>query len=200
MTASRTNVRGFSLLELIIVLVIIGVMLAAITISLSDRRVDNLKLESQRLHALIQLASDQAVISNRELGLLLDDKGYQFLHLADDKWQLIPQQSSRRFVSRPWPEDVYSRIEVSGLYNQAPEDNRLLREQNQFEENQQEKFLLPQILMLSSAEVTPFKIRLGWDNDSPTYMEIRTAVDGTIELKGPVYEPLNSPWDLELQQ
>ena len=43
-------------------------------------------------------------------------------------------------------------------------------------------------------------IRLGWDFDDPTYIEIITEVDGSIVLRGPVYEALNSPWDPEWMQ
>ena len=207
MNYSPARVRGFSLLELIIVLVIIGVLLAAVTISITDRRLDNLKVEAQRLTALLQLAVDQAVIGNRELGFVIEDDGYHFLELDDEEqWQLIDTTRSRRFDSRVLSEGVYSRIQVSGLYNEEPEDNRLLRDENldedsdESEENEApQKPLRPQILMLSSGEVTPFKLRLGWDEGDPIFMQITTRLDGSIVLLGPIYEPLNSPWELDLQ-
>jgi len=95
------------------------------------------------------------------------------------------------------PDGVYTRIEVSGLYNEEAGENRLLQDDNinDDDDEESEKKLLPQIMMLSSAEVTPFKIRLGWDDGDPTFMQISTTIDGSIILQGPIYQPLNSPWD-----
>ena len=202
MNHSPARVRGFSLLELIIELVILGVLVAAVTISIADRRLDNLKLEAQRMTALLQLAVDQAVIGNRELGFLLEEEEYHFLELDDEEqWLLVDAQLSRRFGSRQMPDGVYTRIEVSGLYNEEAGENRLLQDDNinDDDDEESEKKLLPQIMMLSSAEVTPFKIRLGWDDGDPTFMQISTTIDGSIILQGPIYQPLNSPWDLDLE-
>ena len=202
----RKGNQGFSLLELIIVLVIIGVMIAAITISITDRRLDNLKLESERLQALILLAIDQAVITNKEIGLLIEDDGYKFLEYNDETWQEMDQQNSPRFVSRKLPEEVYARIQVAGLYNDDAETEYLVsKEAEPFADTDtqastQDPLPMPQVLMLSSSEVTPFIIRLGWDFDDPAYMEIITEVDGSIRLRGPIYEPLNTPWDADWLQ
>ena len=67
-------------------------------------------------------------------------------------------------------------------------------------ESDDEPLPTPQVLMLSSGEVTPFMIRLGWDFDEPAYMEIITEIDGSIVLRGPIYEPINGPWDPEWLQ
>ena len=201
------RVRGFSLLELIIVLVIIGIMIAAVTISITDRRQDNLKVEAQRLQALIKLAIDQAVINNREIGLLIEDDGYRFLEYNNDRWQQLTQRNSRRFAEWKLPEEVFARVQVAGLYNDdadtvylANKEDDSFAQEDPLAAEEEPKEPRPQILMLSSAEVTPFMIRLGWDFDDPTYIEIITEVDGSIVLRGPVYEALNSPWDPEWMQ
>ena len=195
MRHNRKSVGGFSLLELIIVLVIIGVLLAAVTISMSDRRLDNLKVDAQRIEALVKLAIDQAVINNREIGLLIEDDGYQFLEFEDENWRPLSTANARRFSGRKLAEGVYTRIQVAGFYNSEPETNLLGDDEEDSDDNNETNVKAPQILMLSSGEVTPFRIRIGWDFDDPAYMEIITEIDGSILLKGPIYDSLNGPWD-----
>ena len=190
--------RGFSLLELILVLVIIGIVLSAITLSITNRRLDNLQLEAQRLQALISMAVDQAVISNQEYGLTIDDSEYQFLIYDqsndDAKWVPVDDQLMRQFQVRTFPEGVSVRIQVAGLYGGQGNNGTLSPGQKEEEDESEEEPLVPQILILSSSEVTPFVIRLGYDDEEPAYFELRTEVDGSLTLSRTIYEPMDIGW------
>lgn len=202
MITMRGRQRGFSLLELILVLVIIGIVLSAITLSITNRRLDNLQLEAQRLQALISMATDQAVISNQEYGLSIDDSEYQFLIYDqgndEAKWVPVDDQSMRQFQTRKFPEGVSVRIQVAGLYGNSSDDEldngTLSPVQDEEDDESKEKPLLPQILMLSSAEVTPFVIRLGYDDEDPAFFELRTEVNGNLTLSRTIYEPMDIGW------
>ena len=197
------NQRGFSLLELILVLVIIGIILAAVTIGITDRRADNLKVEAQRLQALISLAVDQALLSNQEIGLVIDREQYAFLVWnEEEQWQLMNTDSASQFRQRKLMPDLDMLIEVAGLYGIEPDDNPLLTEQKDESEatSSDERIkisLKPQVLLLSSGEVTPFSLRLGFDDNQPVYMELKVDAFGQTEIKGPVYEPMNLDWQTQ---
>lgn len=81
MRASRSQ-RGFTLMELLVVMVLIGVVAGLASLSIGDGGERRLRSESERLAATLRLARDELLISgesDRALGLRRD--GYSFLQL-----------------------------------------------------------------------------------------------------------------------
>jgi len=80
----RTRQRGFTLIELAVIILIITIIIAAIGINLTRSDRDRVRDEAERLAVLIQAARDEAVLQGRVLVMELTDDGYRFLQLADD--------------------------------------------------------------------------------------------------------------------
>lgn len=76
--------KGFSLLEILIAMAIMAIMVAFALPNLGGSSDKLAKQEISRLVAAIELVRDQSILLNREFGLTIDDKGYQFLELVDD--------------------------------------------------------------------------------------------------------------------
>jgi general secretion pathway protein H len=77
---SRSRSRGFTLIEIMIVVVIIGVISAAVVLSVNlTGRDRDLEKESDRLLTLVNYAREQAELQTREYGVIFHDDGYQFL-------------------------------------------------------------------------------------------------------------------------
>lgn len=76
--------HGFTLIEVLVVIVIIGVMAAMIVVSMTmgDPRRELLK-EAERLRTVLALAAEEAVIQQVELGAEFTESGYRFL-----KWDM----------------------------------------------------------------------------------------------------------------
>jgi general secretion pathway protein H len=71
---------GFTLIEILVVCVIIGIVSAGLLLSLNlTGRDRDLEKESQRLQVLIDYAHEQAELQTREYGIMFRDDGYQFL-------------------------------------------------------------------------------------------------------------------------
>lgn len=81
------NKKGFTLIEVMVVIVIIAVMAAMIVVSvtLGDPRRE-LNTQAERLRTILSLAAEEAVIQQIELGAEFNEAGYRFL-----KWDL-PQE------------------------------------------------------------------------------------------------------------
>lgn len=90
MARALTGHRGFTLIEILAVLFIIGIVLTFATLSIGNRAAsDRLHHEARRLDSLMQLASQHAVIDGVEIGFDITPDGYQFLRLDTNGWTPI---------------------------------------------------------------------------------------------------------------
>ncbi len=164
--------HGFTLIEIMVVVVIVGTITTFAVLGLSMGRDDTVEREARRLHMVLELAAESALLEARELGLILEPDGYRFTELQDADWRGI-RQSDRRYLNpHTLPDQVRMEIEVEGL----PGD----REPGASEDDR------PGIMLLSSGEVTPFRLSLsdrGRRDD--THYLIRGDLTGRLTLELP---------------
>lgn len=119
----RRRHTGFTLLELLVVLVIIGITLSFAVLSLGLRGdQDIVREEGRRLAALIQLAGEEAILQGRQLALQVDTDGYRFLMLDKQRWQ--PIEGDELLRERSLPAGVRSQLYIEGLAQDQPQDQR----------------------------------------------------------------------------
>jgi general secretion pathway protein H len=80
---------GFTLLELLVVLVIVSIMLGAVALNANpgDRQV--LQNEAQRVALLLQLARDEAIVRNQPVAFETDNYRYRFLVRQNNDWRAV---------------------------------------------------------------------------------------------------------------
>ena len=149
---------GFTLLELMVVLVIIGIIFTFAMLSLGgDDLGELMEQETRRMVTLLELASDEAVLRGEELAVLFSEDGYEFLVLNEDLWQSTEEDGLLRAYTLP--ADIELRLEIEGeppiLTAAAAEAGEEVDE----EEDEEER-LQPQVFILSSGEMTPFTVIL----------------------------------------
>ena len=85
MKRSRYSNAGFTLIEVMVVMVIIAILVTTVSLSLKgDRVAEALGEEAKRLTALLNLAREEAVMRDRDLGLVLASDGYFFVQQANE--------------------------------------------------------------------------------------------------------------------
>jgi general secretion pathway protein H len=89
---------GFTLVELLVVLVIIGLMSAAVVLAMPDPR-GGLVAEAERFAARARAAQERAIMDNRSLALRLTAEGYTFERREKGAWQAIEQKP---FAAARW--------------------------------------------------------------------------------------------------
>jgi general secretion pathway protein H len=186
-TGSRSNVTrlpagrrhpaaGFTLLELMVVLVLIGIILTFAVLSLrGDKVAEAMERESQRLATLISLANDEAVLRGEELAIRFTETGYEFLVFSAAGWQQRADDNLLR--PRTLPPGMLVRVEVDGdppgLQRPAEDDD---------EEDRKKEVITPQVFILSSGEMTPFSAIFEADQSRYRY-HLGVSLFGESELE-----------------
>lgn len=89
--------RGFTLLELLVVLVIVGIMLGVVSFNAMPSARQALQNEAQRIALLLQLARDEAIVRNRPIAFEVDQYHYRFLiRTENNEWLPIEQEDMLR--------------------------------------------------------------------------------------------------------
>ncbi len=143
-SAAAGRSAGFTLLELMVVMVLIGIIFSFAVLSMrGDDVAEIMQQEARRLETLLALANDEAIVRGEELGVRFTDEGYEFLVLAQEGWQ-VPDDGLLKAYTLP--ADITMELELEG---DQSSDN---------EKPQPDTELPPQVLILSSGEMTPFAV------------------------------------------
>jgi len=150
---------GFTLLELLVVLVLIGIIFTFAMLSLGGDDIGELMdQESYRMMTLMNLASDEAVLRGEELAVLFSEDGYEFVVLNNEEGRWHRTEGDGLLKAYSLPADIELRLEMEGeppILTAAAkvdeEDDDTLGE---------DEDLQPQVFILSSGEMTPFTVIL----------------------------------------
>lgn len=115
--------RGFTLLEIMIVIVIIGILATFATLSIGDRALDDrLEAEARRVEQILRLAEDEADLKGLPIGLRVGARSYRFLVVDNERhWRDYAESGLMR--SRQLLEPFYAELRIEGrLVPPAPDD------------------------------------------------------------------------------
>jgi general secretion pathway protein H len=100
--AARARHAGFTLLELLIAMSIVGVLSAMLVVISTPGESALARTEARRLAALLELALAEAHASGQGIAWSSERSGYSFWHRADDgEWVRFPDGSEFRRRSLP---------------------------------------------------------------------------------------------------
>jgi general secretion pathway protein H len=133
---------GFTLLELLVVVSLVGILTGVVVLGFTGADTQQeVKGLAQRFAFRVELARQSALNRNREWGIYIDEENYRFAEFSPDlgEWQ---KQTQRPFETVTVPGHVRLRLETEGVGELPFADGERL----------------PQILVFSSGEVTPFTL------------------------------------------
>jgi general secretion pathway protein H len=100
----RLRARGFTLVEVMVVMVIIGITLGLVSLNAMPSPRQNLEKEAQRIALLLQLARDEAIVRNRLVSFEANGERYRFLVRNEAGWDPVTQDDllrERAFKNAP---------------------------------------------------------------------------------------------------
>lgn len=163
-TFSR-NSSGFTLLELLVVIVIIGILATMVSLKIGNRALDDhLEAESARIEQLYKLAQEEAQVKGIALGMRFTASGYQFVTLNDQGQWVDYGQVANVLRQRRLGAPFYTELYVEGrMVPPAPEIQPTTTIISSDKDKKPQ--LQPQVLLMPGGENTPFAV----DIKAPNY-------------------------------
>lgn len=178
--AFKSNARGFTLIEILVVVVIISISIGVVIVNISTGGAEQTaKEEVIRLQQLLRFAHQQSVIRAEEYGVRFYRTGYRFMKYDEENktWDDINSKLLRyRSLPEPFEIDLYLEQIPVELLDSADDDPEIEPEEenklatalssdasniNIKANEEAKKKIKPQVFLLSSSELEqPFELRI----------------------------------------
>lgn len=174
--------RGFTLVEILVVIVIVGIMAGLAVISIGGNPQRELQQEARRLQLVLRTAGDAALLTGKEYGLIADRNSYQILQFDQSERQWVAGDN-KIFASYRLPEYIALNLSLEGeavdlakIMSPADREQQDDNTTDEAEEAQQ----APALIFFSSGEATPFAVEIGRDGSRSVY---RLSSDGVQDVQ-----------------
>lgn len=170
---------GFTLVEVMLVMLLIGLLATTVVMNFSgESREERLEKEAERFQQIFQFVAETAMLKQQEWGLyvLPDRYGFLYYNTDDGKWAEADEPAGLQ--QHELPADITLQLELEGLPGE--ETNLLSKLEWQLDDDEQADEdskipVLPQVFILSSGEISPFKLLLSENSDlTPLYSAVST--------------------------
>ena len=163
---------GFTLLEVLVVVLIIGIIASMAAVSTrvlgGDHEMDQ---EAKRLVAVLTQAREDAMLEGRDVGLRIDPRGYDFMRYDGrvEQWDLVIEDPLLR--ERAFPDGLEAALWL---------ESRPVKLQPRVAPTERDR-PQPQVLLMASGDLVPFEVRL----ERAGTREVRAiigSVDGKLQI------------------
>lgn len=159
--------RGFTLIEILVAVVIIGIVMSVTVLSMSLASDDrDIKKEARRMMSLIELAQTDSMTQGRDFGIEFMTGAYRFVEYDAEfnRWGEPLFDPSLRLWQLP--EGYEFELQLEGQRIQLNDQPVSLEADDDDELAQALANYAPHMLIFSSGDMTPFELRIRRLNDN----------------------------------
>ncbi len=181
-SARKRPARGFTLLEVLVVVLIMGILLTTATLSFNTNEMAKIKDEAQRMVSLMTLAREQAILDGLEMAVAFTDTGYHFEVYDGVNW--VPVEGDNVLRQRAFPPLLDLEVNLTGepLKLTATSASSSTGEEGDDKKKDDKEKEPIRVFLLSSGEMTPFEVFLGHEEREGGYLLTGDAV-GKLTVK-----------------
>ncbi len=165
MLSWRTRHHGYTLIELIIVILIIGLITSVILLRMGTVRFERkVSIFADQVQSFIQVCQQQAILQPAVIGLVFQPDSFQAYYFTDTEsptWRSLAEKDSF-WQPRLIPKDVFLHITAS-----VPVTRDVIT---------------PQVVIQSNGDLTPFVIDLGYVGE-PAHYRLTGSDAGDLTLQ-----------------
>ena len=195
---------GFTLVEILVVIVIIGVMVSAATLAIGvlgkDSQVED---QSRRFWAVLRQAREESELQGLDVGVSLSATDFEFLRFNPRETVWVPIADDPLYAPRQLPEGLRFRMWVDGrelvlkplrpVGKGKPKEPKDENEDGKPDPDRDQP--PPQIVILASGEIIPFELQIERDG-TPSLWRVVGQADNDLRIERRVDE---SKWQVVVQ-
>ncbi len=188
--------RGFTLIEVMLVIVLIGIMISAVQFSFSSSKPEQiLQQNSARFAGIFDVAAEYGMLNNVELGLYIEENSYQFLGYDGVRWSPIADKPLFEVYELPEGIEISLQLDDLPIEEELLFDPELLNneedEDSFSEEDEEEKKTIPQVYILSGGDITPFSLTFAladfaFDENDDVIFKVTGIYATPLTIEGPL--------------
>jgi general secretion pathway protein H len=175
---------GFTLIEIMLVLVLLATSAVAVVSTLPNNKRDEVKEQALRFHHLAQLLGEDAMLNGVDYGIRIEPHQYHFLKLTQNGWQ--PLDGVKFFTDVKLETGITTTVTIGGAWK---DKDRLFKSDSMFKNDdifkksdQEQKQLPPQIVVMASGEYTPFTVSFEVDKQHQFWQVVADEVGNLVLL------------------
>lgn len=176
---------GFTLIEIMLVLVLLATSAVAVISTLPDNKRDEVKEQAVRFHHLAQLLGEDAMLNGVDYGIRVEPHQYHFVQLTQDGWQ--PLEGAKFYTDVKLDKAITTNVEIGGAWKDKDrlfKLDSLFKNEDLFTKSDEEKKKIkPQIVVMASGEYTPFTLSFEVDGENQFWRVSADEVGNLVLLQ-----------------